>query len=183
MLNALVPVQVGHKCHDDIIKWNNFPRYCTFVPGIYRSPVNSPHKTQWREALLFSLICAWMNSWVINRSWGWWFETPSRSLWRQCIGTGLLDHHGVKICPISFLIKNIPCNLSLNWCVCFHSKTFESFRSPTTKIHQVWYLFNSRKTCHAIHLSFSQHEDKVKEPFSKCFRDGFNSYSSMSNLG
>ena len=31
-----------------------------------------------------SLICAWINSWVNNREWGWWFETPSRSLWRPC---------------------------------------------------------------------------------------------------
>ena len=34
--------------------------------GIYRSPVNSPHKGQWRGALMFSLICAWINTWVNN---------------------------------------------------------------------------------------------------------------------
>ena len=38
--------------------------------GIYRSPVYSPHKGQWRRALMFPLICAWMNSWVINRETG-----------------------------------------------------------------------------------------------------------------
>ena len=27
-------------------------------------PVNSPHKGQWRGALMFSLICVWINSWV-----------------------------------------------------------------------------------------------------------------------
>ena len=32
-----------------------------------RSPVNSPHKGQWRGALTFSLICAWINGWVNNR--------------------------------------------------------------------------------------------------------------------
>ena len=31
--------------HDDVIKWNHFPRYWPFVRGIHRSPVNSPHKT------------------------------------------------------------------------------------------------------------------------------------------
>ena len=31
-----------------------------------RSPVNSPHKGQWRGALMFSLICAWINRWVNN---------------------------------------------------------------------------------------------------------------------
>ena len=30
-------------------------------------PVNSPHKGQWRGALMFSVICAWINDWVNNR--------------------------------------------------------------------------------------------------------------------
>ena len=32
--------------HDDVIKWKQFPRYWSFVRGINRSPVNSPHKGQ-----------------------------------------------------------------------------------------------------------------------------------------
>ena len=56
--------------HDDVIKWKHFPRYCPFVRGIHRSPVNSPHKGQWRGALIFSLICAWINAWVNNREAG-----------------------------------------------------------------------------------------------------------------
>ena len=31
---------------------------------------NSPHKGQWRGALMFSLICAWINRWVNNREAG-----------------------------------------------------------------------------------------------------------------
>ena len=42
--------------HDDVIKWKHF----------HRSPVNYPHKGQWRGALMFSLICAWINGWVNN---------------------------------------------------------------------------------------------------------------------
>ena len=34
--------------------------------GIHRSQVNSPHKGQWRGALMFSLICVWINDWVNN---------------------------------------------------------------------------------------------------------------------
>ena len=34
------------------------------------SPVNFPHKSQWRGALIFSLICAWINGWVNNREAG-----------------------------------------------------------------------------------------------------------------
>ena len=51
--------------HDDVIKWKHFPCYWLFVPV-----VNSPHKGQWRWALMFSLICAWINHWVNNREAG-----------------------------------------------------------------------------------------------------------------
>ena len=50
---------------------------------LIKSPVNSPHKCQWRGALMFSLICA-LNKRLSKQSWGWWFETPSRPLWRHC---------------------------------------------------------------------------------------------------
>ena len=56
--------------HGDVIKWKHFPRYWSFVQGIHRSPVNSPHKGQWRGALMFSLICVWINGWVSNREAG-----------------------------------------------------------------------------------------------------------------
>ena len=38
--------------------------------GIHRSSVNSPHKSQWRGALMFSLICALINGCVNNRETG-----------------------------------------------------------------------------------------------------------------
>ena len=56
--------------HDDVIKWKYFPRYWPFVREIHRSPVNFPHKGQWRGALMFTLICARMNGWVNNREAG-----------------------------------------------------------------------------------------------------------------
>ena len=56
--------------HDDVIKWKYFPRYWPFVLGIHRSPVNSPHKGQWLGALMFSLICVWINGWANNREAG-----------------------------------------------------------------------------------------------------------------
>ena len=56
--------------HDDVIKWKHFPRYWPFVRGIHRSPVKSPHKGQWRGALIFSLMCAYLNVWVNTREAG-----------------------------------------------------------------------------------------------------------------
>ena len=41
-------------------KWKHFRRYWPFVREIHLSPVNSLHKGQWRGALMFSLICAWI---------------------------------------------------------------------------------------------------------------------------
>ena len=52
--------------HSDVMTWRCFLHYWPFVRGIHQSPVNSPHKGQWCEALMFSLTCAWINVWVKN---------------------------------------------------------------------------------------------------------------------
>ena len=79
--------------HDDVIKWKHFPRYWPFVRGIHRSSVNnSPHKGQWRGAVMLSLICS-LNKWLSKQTWGWLFETPSCSLWRHCNGSKWSSYH------------------------------------------------------------------------------------------
>ena len=67
-----IPESLVHNSlhHDDVIKRKQFPHYWPFVRGIHWSPVNSPHKGQWRGALIFSLICVWINDWVNNREPG-----------------------------------------------------------------------------------------------------------------
>ena len=62
-----VDVSYTTAMHDDVIKWKQFPRYCPFVRRFHRSPVNYPHKGHWRGALMFSLVCVWINGWVNNR--------------------------------------------------------------------------------------------------------------------
>ena len=59
-----------HSFHDDVMKWKHFLRYLLFVRVIHRSPVNSPHKGQYRRALIFSLICALNKGRVNNREAG-----------------------------------------------------------------------------------------------------------------
>ena len=66
--------------------WLHLLCYWPFVRGIHRSPVNYPHKGQWRGALIFSLVCVWINGWVNNREAGD-FRRPLCPLWRQCNGT------------------------------------------------------------------------------------------------
>ena len=51
--------------HNDVIKLKHFPCYWSFLGWIHQWPVNSPHKGQWRGALMLSLICA-SNDWVNN---------------------------------------------------------------------------------------------------------------------
>ena len=70
--SSFITHNVTHKEHFAWWRYQmeTFPRYWPFVWGIHRSPVNSPHKCQWREALMFSLICAWTNSWANNRDTG-----------------------------------------------------------------------------------------------------------------
>ena len=66
---------VSAKVHDSIrlemhlfmMTSSNFLRYWPFARGMHRLPVNSPHKGQWRGALMLSFIYAWINSWVNNR--------------------------------------------------------------------------------------------------------------------
>ena len=68
--HVLLPLIKMCSKHDDVIQWKHFPHYWPFVRGIHRSPVNYPHKGQWRGALLFSLICASTYGWVNNRDAG-----------------------------------------------------------------------------------------------------------------
>ena len=56
--------------HDDVIKWKHILRYWPFVRGIHRWPAISLHKGQWRRALVFSLICVWINGCVNNGQTG-----------------------------------------------------------------------------------------------------------------
>ena len=47
-----------------------FSALLALCAGNSPAPVNSPHKGQWRGALMFSLTCAPINDWVNNREAG-----------------------------------------------------------------------------------------------------------------
>ena len=66
----LTKIHRGESKHADVIKWKHFPRYRSFVRRIYRSPVDSPLRDQWRGALIFSLIYFWTKGWVNKRNIG-----------------------------------------------------------------------------------------------------------------
>ena len=37
-----------------------------------------------------------LNKRLSKQSWGWWFETPSRSLWRHCNAMAINWSHGIR---------------------------------------------------------------------------------------
>ena len=87
--------------HDDGIKSKHFPRYWPFVRGNHRWPLNSPHKGQWRRALMFSL-------WTIVRLMIWdaialIMTSP------QC------HQHIDKICRFYASRSNIKWHLKIIW--------------------------------------------------------------------
>ena len=84
-------LQLGHGLHDDVIKWKHFPRYWPFVRGIHRSPLNSPHKGQWRGALMFTLICVWINGCVNSR------EAGDLRRYGAHYDVTVMDHYVIKV--------------------------------------------------------------------------------------
>ena len=95
--------------YDDVIKWKHFPRYWPFVRGIHRSPVNTPHKGQWRGALMFSLICARINGWVNYR------EAGDLRRYRA--------HYDVIVMSASVLLYIKPTQFLNTWKTCSYIRT------------------------------------------------------------
>ena len=61
--------------HDDVIKWRHYPRYWPFV---WEFPTQRPVTPSFD--VFFDLR---LNKRLSKQSSGWWFETPSRPLWRH----------------------------------------------------------------------------------------------------
>ena len=89
-------------------------------------PVNSPHKGQWRRALMFSLIWAWINDWVNNHEAG--------DLRRH------RGHYAVNVMPLKLVWTGFVWFLSLpidpNW------YTINTKTNFTWKKHETWCIFS-----------------------------------------
>ena len=119
---------IDKSCHVDIFECKHFLRYWTFVQGIHRSPVNSPHKGQWQGALMFSFICVWINGWVNNceagdlrryhahydvivmyictRIWSWEVHCTKSNIDKSCAFVQVYDHEKY-IVPRVTLINHV----------------------------------------------------------------------------
>ena len=68
--------------HDDVIKWKHF-RVTGHLCGEFTGPGEFPaQRPVTRSFDVFFDLC--LNKRLSKQSWGWWFETLSRSLWRHC---------------------------------------------------------------------------------------------------
>ena len=106
--------------------WKHFGRYWCFVQGIHRSPVNSHHKGQWRGALMFSLICAWINGWVNNREAG--DLRRHRAHYDVIVMQGIMIH---VVCAI-ILCCVVPMNTKL--IICLNVRFYLQDREPNYQI-------------------------------------------------
>ena len=127
--------------HDDVIKWKHFPFYWPFVRGIHQSPVNSPHKGQWRGALVFSWIYAWMNDWVNNWKAG--------DLRRHRVNYDVTAMTQARTVPYFFAGKNCILGLFLNKsfkCKHYSFKRSNSYYSHHFKCYFQYYHYDHHVT-------------------------------------
>ena len=75
--------------------------------GNQRSPVDFPHKGQWRGALMFSLICARINGWLNNRE--------ADELKRHRAHHDVIRMHYNPCVKVSQIIGNLAVCLAICW--------------------------------------------------------------------
>ena len=141
--------------YDDVIKRKHFPPYWPFVQGIHQQPVNSPHKGQWRGALMFSLICAWINSWINTR------EAGDLRRHRNHYDVIVKRNHGKYI----FFHHSFPSFSALKrrrWCKPFTTKDKNAFMLHC-QCHSCWWLGDARIqriSSHGINISFVEYSSR-----------------------
>ena len=104
----MVESNQGHPNHNDVTKWKHFPRYWPFM-RVGEFPSQRP--VTWSFDIFFDLR---LKKRLSQQSWGWWFETPSRSLWRHCNHWNNLHSNDDPQHPI--FLTFVPCIISdLSW--------------------------------------------------------------------
>ena len=83
------PLSGESTSHGNMMTSSNGNISALLVHSAGHSPVTGEFLAQrpvtWCFDVFFDLC---LNKWLSKQSWGWWFETPSRSLWRNCNDVG-----------------------------------------------------------------------------------------------
>ena len=118
-------------------------------------PVNSPHKGQWRGALIFSLICVWINGWANNRKAGDLRRYRAHydaivmeiqpKVWHYItVSTSCCSYH-FRISPISVI----------------QSSTIAPYR----KHAYIWYISVTTKKWRSVHWHHDTFDSKLERSF------------------
>ena len=120
-----------------------------------------PHKGKWRGAMVLSLICAW-NKRLSKQSWGWWFETPSGSLWRHC--NDYLQRIGMSACVVMHVMFSNHCLMS-RYFIYFHRIVIKRKDLRFVKQQNVSF---EKSDCHIYILEIYVDSVKLKETSAIC---------------
>ena len=134
---------VLHSTYHDCSWWRHHME--TFSALVALSAGNSPvtggfpsQRPVARRFDVFFDLC--LNKQLSKHSWGWWFETPSRSLWRHCIWW-FAWRRKVTIHVYDILINYDFAPALNNWCLiqwCIKHFFHEGFVSNEIDIHTFW---------------------------------------------
>ena len=92
-----------------------FSTLLSLCAGNSPATVNSPHRGQWRGTLMFFFDLR-RNIRLSKQPWGWWFKTPSWSLWRQCNEQNVLLTL-TSMCLYIYAYRSI-CFIYISICLC-----------------------------------------------------------------
>ena len=110
-----------------------FRRYWPFVRGIHWSTVGefpAQRPVTRRFDVFFDLR---LNKTLSKQRWGWWFETPSRPLWRHCSVIKLSCGNGNKWKSMTI------------WMIPLHVKSHQiSFVHSFIRIQRIRLIFNTK---------------------------------------
>ena len=126
-----------------IIKWEHFPRYWPLVWGIHRSPVNSPHKGQWRGALMFSFMRARINGWVNNREAGDWRRHHTHydvSVMLVCFAAIIVQLIYIEQCHF-----NLPFPIPIQFRIV---DDWPNWRNTNLQAKQIWFIIVEMRLKH-----------------------------------
>ena len=105
-----------------------------------------PHKGQWREAMMFSLICVWINGWVNNHDFVIWdaIAPIMTSLWWKLLHMGhqwsKKVYHAVSLSSLSAFT----CFKIWRW---IHSHGNNDFKKDTSNLLDRWIM---KQNLHSI---------------------------------
>ena len=117
-----------------------------------------------------------LNKRLSKQSWGWWFETPSRPLWRHCNDFGIINHMPMINFTV-FCEWGVP-NIKNNWIVEYeikkpafvheiNSHLFYLILSLVIQIVPRWHIMNCFTWPHSIFYRYHlKATNKVSHTFA-----------------